>query len=60
MIVYNGSVLHGHGSNETDQPRRSIQGAVIRRDAPGFDLAACMNPETLKRIEPLANYLIGV
>ncbi len=33
VIVYNGSVLHGHGANMTDRPRRSIQGAYIRRTA---------------------------
>src|SRR5438876_59855 len=31
MIVFNGSVWHGHGPNRTDNPRRSIQGAYIRR-----------------------------
>ena len=31
LIIFNGSVWHGHGPNETDQPRRSLQGAYIRR-----------------------------
>ena len=31
LIVFNGSVWHGHGANGTDTPRRSIQGAYIRR-----------------------------
>ena len=31
MIVYNRSIWHGHGANLTDRPRRSIQGAYIRR-----------------------------
>ena len=31
VIVYNGSVWHGHGPNHTDKARRSIQGAYIRR-----------------------------
>ncbi len=40
MIVFNGSVWHGHGPNETGHPRRSIQGAYIRRDAAsGVDLS---------------------
>jgi Phytanoyl-CoA dioxygenase (PhyH) len=30
LIVYNGSVVHGHGINATDGPRRSIQGAYVR------------------------------
>lgn len=48
VIVYNGSVWHGHSANQTCEPRRSIQGAYIRRDAePGINLAARMRPETL-------------
>ena len=30
LIIYNGSVLHGHGANTTGRPRRSIQGAYVR------------------------------
>src|SRR5262245_47678388 len=60
VIVYNGSVLHGHGPNETNEPRRSIQGAYIRRDATGFDLASRMCVETKERIGSLARYLIAV
>ncbi|HTA45042.1 MAG TPA: hypothetical protein VK789_21495 [Bryobacteraceae bacterium] len=32
MIVFNGSRWHGHGANETHQPRRSMQGTFIRRE----------------------------
>ncbi|HUQ53285.1 MAG TPA: phytanoyl-CoA dioxygenase family protein [Gammaproteobacteria bacterium] len=60
VIVYNGSVWHGHGANTTDRPRRSIQGAYIRRDAVGFAIAARMRPETLDRIGPLARQLLAV
>jgi ectoine hydroxylase-related dioxygenase (phytanoyl-CoA dioxygenase family) len=61
VIVYNGSALHGHGANRTSRPRRSIQGAFIRRTAPsGVDLAARTRPEATERIGPLAKYLIGV
>ena len=31
VIVYNGSVRHGHSTNQTGEPRRSVQGAYIRR-----------------------------
>ena len=59
VIVYNGSVWHGHGANATGQPRRSIQGAYIRRDAmSGANLPARMRPETLERIGDLARYLL--
>jgi ectoine hydroxylase-related dioxygenase (phytanoyl-CoA dioxygenase family) len=61
MIVFNGSVWHGHGSNGTDRPRRSLQGAFIRRDARAWlDLPARIRPETLTRISDLAKYLIDV
>jgi ectoine hydroxylase-related dioxygenase (phytanoyl-CoA dioxygenase family) len=60
MILYNGSVVHGHGPNRTDRPRRSIQGAFVRRDAAGFGLAERMSPATRERIGPLAAYLIVV
>jgi ectoine hydroxylase-related dioxygenase (phytanoyl-CoA dioxygenase family) len=59
MIVFNGSVWHGHGANETDEPRRSIQGAFIRRtEKSGLDLPARMRPETLDRLGSLAKYLL--
>jgi ectoine hydroxylase-related dioxygenase (phytanoyl-CoA dioxygenase family) len=61
MIVFNGSVWHGHTANRSDAPRRSIQGAYIRRDAEsGEHLPARMLPETLARIGPLARYLVGL
>lgn len=61
VIVYNGSVWHGHGANTTDRPRRSIQGAFIRRDATSMaNLPARMRPDTLARLGPLAKYLLDV
>jgi ectoine hydroxylase-related dioxygenase (phytanoyl-CoA dioxygenase family) len=60
LIVYNGAVWHGYGANATEQPRRSIRGAYIRRDAQGFPLAARMLPETLGRMTPIARYLVAV
>jgi ectoine hydroxylase-related dioxygenase (phytanoyl-CoA dioxygenase family) len=61
MIVYNGSVWHGHAANRSGGPRRSIQGAYIRRDVQsGANLPARMRPETLARIGPLAKYLLAL
>jgi ectoine hydroxylase-related dioxygenase (phytanoyl-CoA dioxygenase family) len=61
MIVFNGSVWHGHTMNRSVEPRRSIQGAYILRDADsGENLRARMLPETLSRISPLARYLLAV
>ena len=61
MIIYNGSIWHGHSANQTGEVRRSIQGAYIRREGPaGFDLSGCMRAETLARISALAKYLLAV
>jgi len=61
VIVYNGSVWHGHTANSSGKPRRSIQGAYIRREARSWvNLPARMSPETLARISPLARYLLTV
>ncbi|MGA9997155.1 MAG: phytanoyl-CoA dioxygenase family protein [Pyrinomonadaceae bacterium] len=61
MIVYNGSVWHGHTTNSSDEPRRSIQGAYIRREAQsGINLPERMRPETLARIGSLARYVLAV
>jgi ectoine hydroxylase-related dioxygenase (phytanoyl-CoA dioxygenase family) len=61
VIVYNGSVWHGHTANSSGEPRRSIQGAYIRREVrSGDNLPARMRPETLTRIGPLARYLLAV
>jgi hypothetical protein len=59
MIVYNGSVWHEHGPNMTDSPRRSIQGAFIRRtEKAALDWQSRMCPGTLARLTPLAKYLL--
>ncbi|HEX8267022.1 MAG TPA: hypothetical protein VF596_16590 [Pyrinomonadaceae bacterium] len=55
------SVWHGHTANSSDEPRRSIQGAYIRREAQsGVNLTKRMLPETLARISPLAKYVLAV
>jgi ectoine hydroxylase-related dioxygenase (phytanoyl-CoA dioxygenase family) len=61
IIVYDGSIWHGHTANLSAEPRRSIQGAYIRREAQsGVNLPARMSPETLARISPLARYVLAV
>jgi ectoine hydroxylase-related dioxygenase (phytanoyl-CoA dioxygenase family) len=61
IIVFNGSVWHGHAANLSGKPRRSIQGAYIRREAQSAgNLPARMSSETLARIGPLARYLLDV
>jgi ectoine hydroxylase-related dioxygenase (phytanoyl-CoA dioxygenase family) len=61
VIVYNGSVWHGHTANRSGEPRRSIQGAYIRRDdRPGLNQGARILPQTRARIGPLAEYLLAI
>jgi len=61
LIVFNGSVWHGHTVNSSDEPRRSIQGAYIRREAPsGENLPERMRLDTLARIGSLAKYVLAV
>jgi len=61
VIVYNGSVWHGHTANQTAEPRRSIQGAYIRRGCePWADWATRLTPETFDRLGPLAKCLLAV
>ena len=61
LIVYNGSVRHGHSANPSGEPRRSLQGAYVRRDAyPGRVQVTGLREETLHRIGPLAEYLLAL
>jgi ectoine hydroxylase-related dioxygenase (phytanoyl-CoA dioxygenase family) len=61
VIIYNGSIWHGHSANLTGEPRRSIQGAYIRRDAAAaVDQAARIRPETLSRIGQLAKHVLAL
>jgi ectoine hydroxylase-related dioxygenase (phytanoyl-CoA dioxygenase family) len=61
MIIYNGSVWHEHGPNMTHSPRRSIQGAFIRRiEKAALDWQSRMRPETLSRLTPIAKYLLDL
>jgi ectoine hydroxylase-related dioxygenase (phytanoyl-CoA dioxygenase family) len=61
VLIYNGSVWHGHSANPSSEPRRSIQGAFIRRNAEAaIDHAARIGPETFDRINDLAKYLLAV
>jgi ectoine hydroxylase-related dioxygenase (phytanoyl-CoA dioxygenase family) len=56
MLVFNGSVWHGHGENETDKPRCSLQGAYIRRtETSGENWPARMHPATSDRISQIVS-----
>lgn len=61
VIIFNGSVLHGHSANTSGVPRRSIQGAFIPREAQaGTDFSIRMRPETLARIGSRARYVLAI
>ena len=61
MIIYNGSIWHGHTANRSNKLRRSIQGAFIPREAQSaINQAARIRDETLGRIGDLAKYLLDV
>lgn len=61
IILFNGSVWHGHTANRSTGRRRSIQGAFIPREArAAIDQASRIRPETLERIGDLARYVLGV
>lgn len=61
LILFNGSVWHGHTANVSSESRRSIQGYFVRRDAQsGIDWSLRMQPETLARIGPLARYMLAL
>ncbi len=62
IIVFNGSVRHGHLANRSTGRRRSIQGAFIPREAQASTNSHIfrMRPETLRRIGDLAKYILAV
>jgi len=60
LIVFNGSLWHGHGANRTKLPRRSLQGAFIRRrDQPATDFRGRMSRETFDRLGARAKLVLG-
>jgi ectoine hydroxylase-related dioxygenase (phytanoyl-CoA dioxygenase family) len=61
LVVYDGGLLHGYGANRAQTPRRSLQGAFVRRDVrQGIDQRARLTPETAARLDARARYLLDV
>lgn len=59
MILFNGSVWHGFGANTTSTSRRSIQGALIRRDqTSAVDHAREIRPDVVRRLSSVAKQLL--
>ena len=61
IIIFNGSVWHGHTANRSNRRRRSVQGAFIPREARASIIqAARMRLDTLDRIGDLAKYVLDI
>src|SRR5262249_44131199 len=61
VIIFNGSVWHGHTANRSNRRRRSVQGAFIPREAqPSINQASQIRSETLQRIGDLAKYVLDI
>ena len=61
LLVFNGSVWHGHTANSSSWPRRSIQGAFIPRGGrAATDFATRMQSETRARISSLAHTVLAL
>jgi hypothetical protein len=61
LIVFNGSVWHGHTANRSGAARRSVQGAFIPRDGcSATDFLGRMRPETRAPLGRLAQYVLAL
>jgi ectoine hydroxylase-related dioxygenase (phytanoyl-CoA dioxygenase family) len=61
LLIFNGSVWHGHTANTTNQPRRSLHGAFIPREGKSAtDFAARTPPQTLARLSPIARQVLAL
>lgn len=61
MLIFNGAIWHGHTANVTSEPRRSIQGYFVRRNAKsGADFPECLLPLTRARMSLSARYLLAL
>ena len=61
LLIFDGSTWHGHTSNTSHVPRRSLQGAFIPREGrAGTSFASRMRPETLARLGPVARQVLSI
>jgi Phytanoyl-CoA dioxygenase (PhyH) len=61
IIIFNGSVWHGHTANRSNRRRRSLQGAFIPREArASINQASRIRPETLQRLGDLGKYVLDI
>jgi hypothetical protein len=52
--------LHGHSANLSEEPRRSIQGAFIRREELGTNWSTVIDDDRRARLSPVAKYLLAL
>lgn len=61
LIVFNGSTWHGQGVNNSDRPRRSLQGAIIPRGGrASTDFSSRMTAETRARLGAVAHHVLAI
>ncbi len=61
MILFNGAIWHGHTANITADPRRSIQGYFVRRDArSGYEFRNRLHRAACNRMSRRARYLLSL
>ena len=61
IIVFDGSVIHGHSANLSDGRRRSIQGHFIPRTATvALDYRGRLGPDAVARIGEIGRYVLGL
>ena len=59
MVVFHGSIWHGHSANESGGPRRSLQGAFVPREGrAATDFGPRMRPDTRARLGPIARCVL--
>jgi ectoine hydroxylase-related dioxygenase (phytanoyl-CoA dioxygenase family) len=61
VIVYHGSTWHGYSRNDSDAPRRSVQGAYVPPNGTAaLDWRQRVQPATPQRLSPLAKRLLSL
>jgi hypothetical protein len=61
LLMFDGSTWHGHTANNSDRPRRSLQGFFVPRTGhAATDFGARMRSRTRRRLSPLAKYLLAI
>ena len=61
VVIFNSHLWHGGTVNATGQPRRALHSYFCRRGLKQqLEQRACARPETLARLSPAAQYILGV